>query len=66
MHKYLVEITETRQRDLNVEAHDKEEAEKIANMMYRNGDVVLNAEDFVDAQFTAYKKPEVDRLQEGR
>jgi hypothetical protein len=35
-------------------------------MMYRNGDVVLNAEDFVDAQFTAYKKPEVDRLQEGR
>ena len=66
MHKYMVEITETRQRDLNVEAHDKEEAEKIANMMYRNGDVVLNAEDFVDAQFTAYKKPEVDRLQEGR
>lgn len=65
MHKYMVEITETRQRDLNVEAHDKEEAEKIANMMYRNGDVVLNAEDFVDAQFTAYKKPEVDRLQEG-
>ena len=66
MHKYMVEITETRQRDLNVEAHDKEEAEKIANMMYRNGDVVLNAEDFVDAQFTAYKKPEVTRLQEVR
>ena len=66
MHKYLVEITETLQRQFDVEAQSKEEAEKIANMMYRNGDVVLNAEDFVDAQFTAYKKPEIDRLQEGR
>ena len=66
MHKYLVEITETLQRQFDVEAASKEEAEKIANMMYRKGDVVLNAEDFVDAQFTAYKKPEVDRLQEGR
>ncbi len=66
MHKYMVEITETLQRQFDVEAQSKEEAEKIANMMYRNGDVVLNAEDFVDAQFTAYKKPEVDRLQEGR
>ena len=64
MHKYLVEITETLQRQFDVEAQSKEEAEKIANMMYRNGDVVLNAEDFVDAQFTAYKKPEIDRLQE--
>ena len=66
MHKYLVEITETLQRQFDVEAASKEEAEKIANMMYLNGDVVLNAEDFVDAQFTAYKKPEIDRLQEGR
>ena len=66
MHKYMVEITETLQRQFDVEAQSKEEAEKIANMMYRNGDVVLNAEDFVDAQFTAYKKPEIDRLQEGR
>ena len=66
MHKYMVEITETLQRQFDVEAQSKEEAEKIANMMYRNGDVVLNAEDFVDAQFTAYKKPEVNRLQEGR
>ena len=66
MHKYMVEITETLQRQFDVEAQSKEEAEKIANMMYRNGDVVLNAEAFVDAQFTAYKKPEVDRLQEGR
>ena len=66
MHKYLVEITETLQRQFDVEAASKEEAEKIANMMYRNGDVVLNAEDFVDAQFTAYKKPEIVHLQEGR
>ena len=66
MHKYLVEITETLQRQFDVEAQSKEEAEKIANMMYRNGDVVLNAEDFVDAQFTAYKKPEITCLQEGR
>ena len=66
MHKYMVEITETLQRQFDVEAQSKEEAEKIANMMYRNGDVVLNAEDFVDAQFTAYKKPEIAHLQEGR
>mgnify|MGYP002624494096 FL=1 len=66
MHKYLVEITETLQRQFDVEASSKEEAEKIANMMYRNGDVVLNAEDFVDAQFTAYKKPDFTRLQEVR
>ena len=35
MHKYLVEITETLQRQFDVEAASKEEAEKIANMMYR-------------------------------
>ena len=31
MHKYLVEITETLQRQFDVEAQSKEEAEKIAS-----------------------------------
>lgn len=66
MNKYLVEITETLQRQFEVEADSREEAEKIANMMYRNEDVVLTDEDFVDAQFKAYKVPSKLRLEEAR
>ena len=66
MNKYLVEITETLQRQIEVEADSREEAEKVANMMYRNADVVLNDEDFVDAQFKAYKVPGKLKMQEAR
>ncbi len=66
MNKYLVEITETLQRQIEIEAESKEEAEKFANMLYRDGKVVLNAEDFVDADFKACKVPVSLRLQESR
>lgn len=58
MSKYLVKITEILQRQVEVEAKSIEEAEDAAIMLYRNEDIVLDAEDFVDAKFKAVKIPE--------
>lgn len=45
--KYKVEITETLQRVIEVEASTVEDAERAALKLYRNSEVVLSADDFV-------------------
>lgn len=51
--KFTVEITETLQRQVEVEAEDAFEAEAIVREMYRNEEVVLDAEDYIDTEFKA-------------
>lgn len=55
MEKYTIEITETLQKQITVEAPSKLEAYIKAKLMYRNGDVVLNADDYVDTKFEVYE-----------
>ncbi|MPM49723.1 hypothetical protein SDC9_96454 [bioreactor metagenome] len=43
------EITETLQRKISVESYNEQEAfEKVKNM-YKNGEIILGADDFVDS-----------------
>lgn len=44
--KYTIEIEEVLRRSVSVEAENEAEARKAVENMYRNGEVVLDAEDF--------------------
>ena len=48
MKKYTIEIIETLIRLVSIEAEDEFEAERIVREKYKNGEIVLDADDFVD------------------
>lgn len=48
--KHKVEITETLQRVIEVEASTEEDAERVALNLHRSGEVVLSADDFVTVE----------------
>ena len=57
--KYKVEITETLQMNVEVEADSLEEAERIVIDKWYKGDYILDADNFVDVDFEAEElKPE--------
>ena len=49
--RYEVEITETLQRSVEVEAASAEDAERQIRAAYRAGDIVLDAEDCTEVEF---------------
>ena len=51
MKKFDVEITETLQRTVTVEAASQEEAERMVDRGWRDGDYVLTDEDYVGVDF---------------
>jgi len=51
MKRYLVEITETLQRQLIICANSSEEARSLAKNQYRNEEIVLNENDYVKTEF---------------
>lgn len=53
MKEFEVTITETLQKSLSVEASSKEEAERMVEDMWKSGDVVLDADHFVGAEFNS-------------
>ncbi len=54
--KYIVEITETLQKVVEIEAESDSEAEEIARRMYGFGDVVLDATNHIDTGFEVVRK----------
>ena len=50
MKEYVVEITETLQRQIKVIANNEEEAIDKVEEMYRNEDIILDAEDLVGSE----------------
>ncbi len=51
--KYEVEITETLQRIVEIEAASAEDAERKVRAAYRAGDIVLDAEDCADVEIVS-------------
>jgi hypothetical protein len=51
MSKYIIEITETLKRQIDVEAEDYFEAVDKAEEIYKKQEVILTADDFYDVQF---------------
>ena len=52
--KYLVEISETLQRKVEIEAENPSEAIQTAKDKYYNSEIVLNADDLVDGEVGFY------------
>ena len=51
MNEYEIEIEEILQRTIKVEAENGEEAIRKVKEMYRNEEIILDAEDFKEANF---------------
>lgn len=51
MRKYLVEITETLQKQITVTADSREEAEQKIKERYDKEEIILNERDYVDTDF---------------
>jgi len=53
MNTYKVKITETFEKEVEVEANDRSEAEQIVLDAWHNSEYILNAEDFKSVTFKA-------------
>ena len=63
--EYEVNIRETLEMKVTVEAASREEAEAIVERNWKNSEYILDADHFTGVEFTAKKVPERDR-DEGR
>lgn len=61
MKEFEVNITETLQKTITVEADSREEAERMAEDMWRDADIVLDAEDFTGVEFTGNEGKDIDK-----
>lgn len=59
MKKYLVEITETSQKQITVSANSREEAEQKIRERYRNEEIILNENDYVGTDFHVIKEVKI-------
>ena len=55
MKRYTIEIIETLTRLVSIEADDEFEAERIVREKYKNGEIVLDADDFQDYDTSIYE-----------
>ena len=53
MKKYKVTITETLQMEVEVDAPNRSEAERLVNRQWVEGDYILSADHFTDVDFKA-------------
>ena len=51
MKEFEVEITETLQKTVTIHAKSREEAEALAEKRWKNEELVLDADNFVDVDF---------------
>ena len=59
MKKYTIEITETLQKQISVEANSYEEAERKVKEQYRNNDIILDSDDYIDTNYQCIKEEKI-------
>ena len=64
MKKYLVEITETLQKQITITAISREEAEQKVKEKYRNEEIVLDESDYVDTEIEVLKEKRMKDIEE--
>lgn len=64
MKKYLVEITETFQKQITITANSRKEAEQKVKEKYRNEEIVLDESDYVDTEFDVLKEKRMKDIEE--
>lgn len=61
MKKYLVEITETLQKQMIVTTNSRDEAEQKVREKYHKEEVILTEQDYVDTDFHVIKERTIDK-----
>lgn len=61
---YKIEITETLQKQIEIEANSKEEAERIAKQKYQNEEIVLSSDDYVDTSISVIEQKQKKKYME--
>ena len=56
--KYIIEITETLQRQIEVEAQNESEAINLIKEKYKNEEIILSEQDFIDSEIDIIKQSE--------
>lgn len=64
MKEFEVTITETLQKTVSIEAETKEEAKQLVEDMWKDGDIILDADDFADVEYAADNDKEIIKLNE--
>lgn len=59
MKKYTIEITETLQKQVSVEANSYEEAERKVKEKYQNNNIVLNKNNYIDTNYRCIKEEKI-------
>ena len=63
--KYKVEISESLQQMVEVEASTREEAERVALKRYRSGEIVLSADGFVSVEVSCLQRDVAESPHDG-
>lgn len=61
MKEFEVTITETLEKTVVVEANSKDDALQIAEDMWKDGDIILDADSFVDVEYSADNGREIEK-----
>lgn len=61
MKSYKVTITETLEMTVDIDAHSRREAERIAEENWKNSDYILDADHFKGTAFKAKEDREIER-----
>lgn len=64
MKEFEVTITEMLQKTVSIEAETKEEAKQLVEDMWKEGDIILDADDFADVEYAADNGKEIEKLNE--
>ena len=64
MKRYLVEVTETLQKQITITANSREEAEQKVRNKYKNEEIVLDESDYIDTEFTVLKEKRIRDTEE--
>lgn len=64
MKKYLIEITETLQKQIPVHAKNREAAVQIIREKYKNQDIVLDETDYISTDFDVLKETRILEIQD--
>lgn len=64
MKRYLVEVTETLQKQITITANSREEAEQKVRNKYRDEEIVLDENDYIDTEFTVLKEKRIRDIEE--
>ncbi len=62
MKEFEVTITETLQKTVSIEAETKEEAKQLVEDMWKDGDIILDADNFADVEYAVDDGKEIEKL----